>query len=354
MSDDETIVDGEVVSEEGAITPWLEHASALAEAGQAANAAAEQGVFADYLTRRAEETLRRQRADLRLFADYLADAGVKVDPDLLQQSPELWRGVTWGIVEGFKRWMLAGGYAVGSVNVRLSTVKTYAKLAYKAGAITTHEHSMIRQVVGFTRRESKQVDQKRDVTRVGDKKADPTRITEEQAAALKMQPDTPQGRRDALMMSLLLDHGLRCGEVALLKVRHVDLDSGHLRFFRPKVDKEQVHRLTADTLRAAYKYFMTGDVPDEGYLLRSSRKGGKLTSAGMTERAITKRVRVLGRRIGIRKLSAHDCRHYWATHAARSGTDPFALQEAGGWNSLAMPRRYVEDAKVANKGVKGF
>jgi integrase len=233
-------------------------------------------------------------------------------------------------------------------------VKTYAKLAYKAGAITTHEHSMIRQVVGFTRRESRRVDQKRDVTRVGDKKADPTRITEEQAAALKMQPDTPQGRRDALMMSLLLDHGLRCGEVALLKVKHVDLDSGHLRFFRPKVDKEQVHRLTADTLRAAYKYFMTGDVPDEGYLLRSSRKGGKLTSAGMTERAITKRVRVLGRRIGIRKLSAHDCRHYWATHAARSGTDPFALQEAGGWNSLAMPRRYVEDAKVANKGVKGF
>lgn len=44
--------------------------------------------------------------------------------------------------------------------------------------------------------------------------------------------------------------------------------------------------------------------------------------------------------------------HAWATRAARSGTDPFALQEAGGWNSLTMPRRYIELAEVANQGVK--
>lgn len=33
-------------------------------------------------------------------------------------------------------------------------------------------------------------------------------------------------------------------------------------------------------------------------------------------------------------------------------TEPFRLQEAGGWSSLALPRRYVEDAKVANEGVE--
>jgi integrase len=56
--------------------------------------------------------------------------------------------------------------------------------------------------------------------------------------------------------------------------------------------------------------------------------------------------------LGLEGLSPHDCRHYWATDAARSGTDPFRLQEAGGWASLAMPRRYVEAAEIANKGVK--
>ena len=31
--------------------------------------------------------------------------------------------------------------------------------------------------------------------------------------------------------------------------------------------------------------------------------------------------------------------------------DVLRLQEAGGWNSLAMPRRYVEESKIANDGM---
>ncbi|MBC8098749.1 MAG: tyrosine-type recombinase/integrase, partial [Armatimonadetes bacterium] len=78
----------------------------------------------------------------------------------------------------------------------------------------------------------------------------------------------------------------------------------------------------------------------------------RLTHSGMTERGINNRVGELGQAIGIATLSPHDLRHYWATDAARAGTDPFSLQDAGGWNSLAMPRRYVESAKIANEGVK--
>ncbi|MFZ2518386.1 MAG: tyrosine-type recombinase/integrase, partial [Anaerolineae bacterium] len=73
---------------------------------------------------------------------------------------------------------------------------------------------------------------------------------------------------------------------------------------------------------------------------------------GMTERAVTARVETLGAALGIEGLSAHDLRHFWATTAAANKTDPFSLQEAGGWSSLAMPRRYVEDAKIANEGVR--
>ena len=72
----------------------------------------------------------------------------------------------------------------------------------------------------------------------------------------------------------------------------------------------------------------------------------------MTERAITGRVAILGEQLNIDKLSAHDCRHYWATHAVQQGTDAFALKDAGGWNSIAMPSRYVEAATVANDRVK--
>jgi integrase len=71
----------------------------------------------------------------------------------------------------------------------------------------------------------------------------------------------------------------------------------------------------------------------------------------MSERAITERVRVLGAAVGLAGLSAHDCRHYWATQAAKNGTNAFRLRDAGGWSSLAMPSRYVEAAAIANEGV---
>ena len=89
-----------------------------------------------------------------------------------------------------------------------------------------------------------------------------------------------------------------------------------------------------------------------GKLLRGSRKGGRLIQQGMSERAITERVRVLGEGAGLHGLSAHDCRHYWATRAISQGTDPFALQQAGGWTSQATVQRYVEDGKIANERVK--
>ena len=42
----------------------------------------------------------------------------------------------------------------------------------------------------------------------------------------------------------------------------------------------------------------------------------------------------------------------WATAALAGGSDLLALEEARGWASLAMPRRYVERAKIANERVK--
>ncbi|MBV7329183.1 tyrosine-type recombinase/integrase [Chloroflexi bacterium TSY] len=87
-----------------------------------------------------------------------------------------------------------------------------------------------------------------------------------------------------------------------------------------------------------------------GPILRGSRKGGKLTESGMSTTAISERTRSLASELGVDGLSAHDCRHYWATKWA-SKVDVLRLQEAGGWNSLAMPRRYVEHAKIANEGM---
>jgi len=67
--------------------------------------------------------------------------------------------------------------------------------------------------------------------------------------------------------------------------------------------------------------------------------------------AVPLAVRELGERISVKGLSAHDCRHDWAKSAVKA-SDIKSLQQAGGWSSPAMPLRYVDDAAIANEGIK--
>ena len=330
----------------------LDMADQLSAAGRAANHFATLSVFENYRSRKAANTLDRQAHDLARFAEYLAAAGVRTGD--LAQDAEAWRGVTWGLVEGFVKWQIQQGFAVGSINVRLSTVKVYARLALKAGSLTATEEALIRVVQGYRHVEGKRLDERREETRRGYKKAVATVLTPEQAAALKAQPDTPQGRRDAVLMGLLLNLGLRAGEVVGVRVQDVDMKSGYLTFYRQKVDKTQTHQLVDGLWSTVKAYVEHGDAPREreAPLLRASHKHGDLTAAGLTRFGLSQRVQQLGARLGLDHLSPHDCRHYWATTAARNGTPIDRLQEAGGWASPAMPLRYIEAAAIANEGVK--
>jgi integrase len=323
----------------------------MASVGAVANHYAANAVFADYANRKAGNTLRAQLQDLAAFAEYLGAVGVAVDPIALQTAPSAWMGITWGIVKGFAQWGISAGFSVTTINRRLSTVKVYAKLANQAGCIDDSEYMRVRGVSGYSRPESKRIDSRREVSRQSNKKASATRISEAQARQLKAQPDSPQGRRDALMMALLLDHGLRAGEVVALTVDSFDLRGGFVYVDRPKVGiEDHKHKMSADTLIALRNWIDSGDCPAAGPILRGSRKGGALTGQGVSAISLTKRVADLGNQIGIAGLSAHDCRHFWASFWADK-VSVLRLQEAGGWASLEMPRRYVARAAVANEGM---
>ena len=329
------------------LTPF--NGSPLARLGQVANEYAARSAFQDYQEKLTANTRRRQKADLALFSRYLAGAGVLLDPEDLRTDPFTWEGMTHGLVKGFVRWMLQEGYSIGSVNVRLATIKAYCAVVCEAHVIPESEFGLIKLVRGLRRKEARNIDQQRKITRVGDKKASPVSLSRKQVALLKKQPDTPQGCRDALLMCFLLDLGLRCGELYDIRMSHINLAEGTLVFYREKVDKVQTHELSKDTIIALQRYLEV--VKPQGRLLVGSRKGGKLIG-GMSRQAITDRVRILGEAIGIEGLSAHDCRHYWSTAAIRGGTDIKSLQDAGGWSNPAMALRYAEDNKIANKGVK--
>ncbi len=352
-------------------------ARAAPTVGQAANRAAGAAALADYRRRKSANSLRTQDAALDLFARFLADlagrgraaaagagldladldaaaaAWADLDGAALATSAATWRGVTWGIVEAWRSALLQDGYSVATVNNRLSTIRVYAGLASKAGAVPVDELTLLKAVGGYGATEGKRLDERRPRSRVGPKKAAAVPLSLDQARQLKRAADdSGQAARDALIMALLLDHGLRVGELAALTVGALGLDQGLMTFYRPKVDMTQTHRLTVAALTAARRYLAMRPAGAPAGLWVASDRRGRLLPRPMSARAISARVGLLGLDHGAPGLSPHDCRHYWASTAAKSGTGVFSLRDAGGWSSVAMPARYVEAAAVANEGVR--
>ncbi len=196
----------------------------------------------------------------------------------------------------------------------------------------------IQGVKGIARKQARNIDARREITRVGAKKAQAVDIPVELLPALKHPATGFLAKRDSLLMCLLLDHGLRVGEVAILKRNHIHLRGRLLTFYRQKVDKMQNDHMTDDTLAAARAYLPT--LPAKQELLFD-----------LAIISIQERVRTLGELAGIQGLSPHDCRHSWATRAARHGTPLDRLKQAGGWSNAQMPLRYIEESEIANEGV---
>lgn len=320
----------------------------LARIGTVARMVARQHALKMYHSTLTANTLKRHRGDLDVFSKYLKDAGEEIDADALMFDLSTWAGATEGLLQGFKEWMLNEGFSIGSVNVRLATVKKYCEVAAHSGFLDAADLGLIKGVYGYRGKEGRNVDEKRATTRVGNKKATPTSITVEQAHLLLDQQDS----RDALLMYLLLRLGFRVGEVAGLEVSNVDLSTGYIRVYRQKTHIEQTHELRWSGLELFRRYLE--EYNPQGKLFTGKLKVDTVTGASnadYTIRAIQKRVQVLGRQIGLEQLSPHDCRHYFATRMAREKTHIKAMQDAGGWKTPYMPLRYAESSAIANEGV---
>ena len=323
--------------------------------GLEANLSAERAIFTLYQNRRPANTQRAQRAGLALFAEYMNSYSIATGD--LYADPQAWQGITWGLVEGLREWLLLQGYSMKTINDRVSTVKVYMSLANQANIIPDSEIIRLQHLKGFTRKESVDMDHKRAgqglATRVGNKKAHAVRITEEQARALKTPQDSPQGRRDALLMCLLLDHGLRVSEVAALAIENINLETKQMTFYRQKTGKVSRHNLRGHAWQCLVEYLNQDQHAQSGPLLLTSTKSGALIpGSGLSIRAINLRVSQLGKGQGLENLSPHDCRHYGAT---RAGNDPAvslaALMAWGGWDSPTSAARYIDHGQADNDGV---
>jgi integrase len=335
----------------------------LALAGQIADRFAQSDAFTEAQAGWTANTQRRYLNDLELFSVYLKSARIERPAEDLFYDAEAWRGMTFGLLKGFKTWLEQRGYATGTIKGCISTIHVFCRLAgpgpVGAGVLDEATLAAILTVRGMSGRKARNLDEDRKrrkiPTRKGHKKAVPTEVSAVQAVTLKKvttHPGKPPTRahdlllasRDALLMGLLVEHALRCSEVALLTIDSIDLRRGTIRIYRPKTDRTDIQKLHRHTRMAA-----------EVYLSQVERKHGPLftgydSNKPLTTRAINKRVGVLGGEIGIEQLSPHDLRHHWAFDALLNHTPLNVVQADGGWETEYMPLRYAHQVGATGGG----
>ncbi|HZT99657.1 MAG TPA: tyrosine-type recombinase/integrase [Ktedonobacteraceae bacterium] len=335
----------------------------LALVGQIADSYAQSDAFAEAQATWTDNTRRRYFNDLELFSAYLQDAQIERPAEALFNDAEAWRGMSFGLLKGFKTWLEQRGYATGTIKGCISTIHVFCRLAGPgptgAGVLDEASMAAILTVRGTSGRKARNLDEDRKrrqiPTRKGYKKTEPTKLSTVQALTLKKittHPERPRTRehdllltaRDALLMGLLVEHALRCSEVALLTIDSIDLRRGTISIYRPKTDRTDTQKLHKHTRLAA-----------EVYLSEVRRQQGPLFTGydpekPLSTRAINKRVAVLGGELGIGHLSPHDLRHHWAFDALLNHTPLNIVQVDGGWETEYMPLRYAHQAGATGGG----
>ena len=138
---------------------------------------------------------------------------------------------------------------------------------------------------------------------------------------------------------MLVDTGLRLGELVRLSVGDVDLIEGRCRVMG-KGAKERVVPIGGRTRRALRALIVTRRRAVDPDPLFVSRRGGRLTP-----RAVQQLVRRVALAAGVStRCSPHVLRHSFARAFLSNGGDVFSLQRILGHSpsSLQVTRRYVQ------------
>jgi site-specific recombinase XerD len=149
-------------------------------------------------------------------------------------------------------------------------------------------------------------------------------------------------KRDAAMLTLLTETGLRAAELLALDMSDIDLDACLLTVRRSKGGKSRRVRFSATSAAAVDRYARARARvvrrPAEGPLWVSAQ-GGRLTYNGMRQ--------TLGARAadaGVTNFFVHRLRHSAAVRWLRSGGSETGLRAHAGWTSNAMINRYTQAA----------
>jgi site-specific recombinase XerD len=161
-------------------------------------------------------------------------------------------------------------------------------------------------------------------------------------ARVRTMHATRQARLNLAVFYLLVDSGLRCGELVGICCEDVDLAARRLCVRHAKLQRDRLVYLSPRTIQALRAYLTIREAARTDHLF--VQRGSAVTT-----RCIAGRLERWGAAVGIR-LSPHRLRHTYATRLLNAGMPIASLQKTLGHRSLAKTVLY---ARIADPIVEG-
>jgi integrase len=224
-----------------------------------------------------------------------------------------------------------------TINVRLSAIRKLVGEAKRIGMIGTEEAATLNDVPNVPQRG----------TRLGNW------LTREQAKDLLAVPDrsTLKGKRDYVIIALLVGCALRRKELASLYIEDIQLREGRWVIIDLVGKGGRVRTVAVPIwVKQGINAWMTAAKIEEGRLLRPLSKSGKILGDDLGDWAIWSVVEQSSKQIGIEHFGAHDLRRTCATLCRKNGGDLEQIKFLLGHSSIQTTERYLgseQDIAVA-------
>lgn len=211
------------------------------------------------------------------------------------------------------------GYKLNTINNRIKAIKRFFLFLHEEGWIPDNPAAHLK-------------------TRKGHQPTIPS-FTEQQVVALLKQPDqnTFTGFRDYTMLSLILDTGLRVGEMTKLKMSQVDVKESQILGVIGKSKRPRDIPFCDEVRKILIRYIKArGDVKSQHFFVT-------LDGRPLGVRSFQEALRQYGKDAGITnvRVSPHTLRHTFAKMYIMHDGDPYSLQDILGHTSQDMVKKYV-------------
>jgi integrase len=224
-----------------------------------------------------------------------------------------------------------------TVNVRLSAVRKLVSEAHKNGMIGVEEAANLSDIPNI----------RQQGTRLGNW------LTREQAKELLAVPDrsTLKGKRDYVILSLLVGCALRRKELASLNIEDIQMREGRWVIADLRGKGGRIRTVAVPIwVKQGVEVWMTAARIGEGKLLRPVLKGSRLVGGELSDWAVWSVVEQSAKQIGIEHFGAHDLRRTCAKLCRKAGGDLEQIKFLLGHSSIQTTERYLgaeQDISVA-------